>query len=116
MQNAASTDPQSAIRNDSHHSIVANLVSLIEHLDTSSRVLELAIVRETAHGGPDVHEDTVILDDITPCYLSANAALNACHAGLAVALHGLLGAHPTKVETRRSKAADRGAAGSTVSA
>jgi hypothetical protein len=78
--------------------VVANLATLIERLNASSRVLELAIARETAHSGLDAHEDVVILDDITPCYLSANAALNACNAGLAVALHTLLGTHPTKVE------------------
>jgi hypothetical protein len=36
-----------------------------------------------------VDEEFVVLDDITPYYLSANAALNACNAAVAVTLHAL---------------------------
>jgi hypothetical protein len=104
MQNAATNHPRSTIGNESCHSVVANLVTLIEHLDASREVLELAIVRETAHGGLDMHESFVVLDDVTPCYLGAKAALNACNAALAVTLSALLDAYPTKVEPGGSKA------------
>lgn len=104
MQNAASDDPRSTRRNESCRSVVANLVTLIEHLSVTRRVLELAIIRETAEASPDMDEDFVVLDDITPCYLSANAALNACNAAVAITLRALSGAYPTKVETRVSKA------------
>ncbi|HVX76186.1 MAG TPA: hypothetical protein VHB49_08670 [Bradyrhizobium sp.] len=99
MQNAASADAQSDNRNETCGSIVANLATLIEHLNASSRALELAIASEAAHDGLDGPEDIVVLDDVTPCYLSANAALNACNAWLVVALRTLLDAHPTKVES-----------------
>ncbi|HUN96333.1 MAG TPA: hypothetical protein VMU69_08850 [Bradyrhizobium sp.] len=79
--------------------MVTNLVTLIEHLSVTRKVLELAIIRETAEDSPDIDEDFVVLDDITPCYLSANAALNACNAAVAVTLHALSGAYPTKVES-----------------
>lgn len=98
MQNATSDDPCSTLGNESCHAVVANLVTLIEHLDASRKLLEVAIVREAAHDGLDTHGEFVILDDVTPCYLSADAALNACDAALAVTLHALRGAYPTKVE------------------
>ena len=91
MQNAASDDPRFAISNESCRSVVANLVTLIEHLSISRKVLELAIMRETAQTSLDMDEDFVVLDDVTPCYLSANAALSACDAAVAVTLHALLG-------------------------
>lgn len=103
MQNATSDDPRSTIRNESCRSVVANLVTLIEHLSVSRTVLELAILRETGQVSLDTDEDFVVLDDIMPCYLSANAALNACNAAVAVTLHAL-GAYPTKVERRVSEA------------
>jgi len=103
MQNAVSDNPRSAIPNESCRSVVENLVTLIEHLSVSRTVLELAIIRETAQTSLDMDKDFVVLDDITPCYLSANAALGACNAAVAVTLHAL-GAYPTKVETRVSEA------------
>lgn len=99
MQNALSDDPRSSLRDESCRSVVANLVTLIEHLSVSRTVLELAIIRETAQTSLNTDEDFIVLDDITPCYLSANAALNACNAAVAVTLSAL-GAYPTKVETR----------------
>jgi hypothetical protein len=48
MQKALSNDLRSTARNESCRSVVANLVTLIEHLSVSRNVLELAIGRETA--------------------------------------------------------------------
>jgi hypothetical protein len=98
MQNAASDNLCSTIRHESCRSVVANLVTLIEHLSVSRKMLELAIMRETAQAGLNMDEDFVVLDDVTPCYLSANAALNACDAAVAVTLHAL-SVYPTKVES-----------------
>jgi hypothetical protein len=103
MQNVASDHPRSTIRDESCRSVVANLVNLIEHLNASRRVLELAIIRERAQAGADMDANFIVLDDITPCYLSASAALRACDATLAVSLHALLGAYSTKVETCPTK-------------
>jgi hypothetical protein len=89
MRNAASR-AQPDGRNDNYHSVVSNLLSLIEHLEASTKLLELAIAGEMADSGHEIHENVVVLDDVTPCYLRANAVLNACNAGLAVALDSLL--------------------------
>jgi hypothetical protein len=97
MQNATNDNPRSSDGHESCRSVVTNLVTLIDHLDTSRKLLERAIVRETAHGGLDVRGDFVVLDDVTPCYLSADAALNACNAALATTLRALSGTYPTKV-------------------
>lgn len=104
MQNVASDDPRSTIRDKSCRSVVANLVNLIEQLSVSRKVLELAIIRDTTQVSPDMDESFIVLDDITPCYLSASAALSVCDATLAVTLHALLGVYPTKVEARVSRA------------
>ncbi len=84
-------DP-SGDRIDGHPSIVSELVSLIEHVQASMKQLEAAIAGESAAGSQDAAGNVFVLDDVTPRYVKANAALNACHAGLGVALHYLLDA------------------------
>jgi hypothetical protein len=81
---------QSDGRNDDHHSIVSELASLIEHVQASIELLEAALARESTLGNQEASANVVILDDVTPRYVKANAALNACSAGLGVALHLLL--------------------------
>jgi hypothetical protein len=112
MRNAASGDTEPDSRNDTHHVVVSNLVSLIEHLEASTKLLELAIAREMADGaqeagGQEDYDNVIVLDDVTPCYLKANAALNACNAGLAVALDSLLDTNASKDGTGRFTASDR---------
>jgi hypothetical protein len=80
----------SSDRNDGHPLIVSELVSLIEHVQTSMKLLEAAIARETASGNPDAGSNVFVLDDVTPRYVKAKSALSACSAGLGVALHSLL--------------------------
>jgi hypothetical protein len=111
MQNARRGESQPDSQNDHYRSVVSNLVSLIEHLKASTKLLELAIARETASGGQEPHDNVVVLDDVTPCYLRANAALNACNAGLAAALHSLLDANASKSETAALIGSDRDPAG-----
>ena len=86
---------QSGDRNDGHHSIVSELVSLIEHVQASMKLLEAAIAREAAPGNQEASGNVFVLDDVTPRYAKASAALNACDAGLGVALHYLLDARST---------------------
>jgi hypothetical protein len=92
MQNAAGSGAsvQSDSRNDSYRAIVSDLVSLIEHVQASINLIESAIVTESPLGNQEIGANVVVLDDVTPCYVKANAALNACNAGLGVALHFLL--------------------------
>jgi hypothetical protein len=106
MQNAASgVQPDSP--NDTYHSVISNLVSLIEQLEASKKVLELAIASEMADGTREAYDNVVVLDDVTPCYLRANAALNACNTGLAVALDSLLDTNALKNATSGLTSGDR---------
>jgi hypothetical protein len=75
-------------RQDILGSIVSELASLISQVQTSIRLVETAIAREAAPADQEA-ADVVVLDDITPRYLKARAALNTCDAGLGAALHYL---------------------------
>jgi hypothetical protein len=105
MQNAAAGDAsiQSADRMDGHHSIVSDLLSLIEHVQASIALIEGTLAREAALGNADIPANVVVLDDVTPRYMKTSAALSTCRAGLGVALHVLLdvrtGRHGTSAIT-----------------
>jgi hypothetical protein len=79
-----------ADRNDAYHSVVTDLVALIEHVQASLRSIEQEIARETASGSQESSSDVIELDDVTPPYVRATSALKACDANLAIALHSLL--------------------------
>ncbi|MGY8667357.1 hypothetical protein Q3C01_34065 [Bradyrhizobium sp. UFLA05-109] len=86
MQNSAGTDPRvAAAISDSRQLIAADLRSLIAQIETSIRLIEAAITREDACDPPG-STDVFVLDDVTPRYATANAALGACRAGLDLAL------------------------------
>jgi hypothetical protein len=95
-------------RNESYHSIVSELVSLIEHVRTSMKLLESAIASEAAPDGQEA-ANVVILDDVTPRYAQASAALNSSNAGLSVALHLLQDTRTAKHRTdeRRNRSPAR---------
>ena len=76
-------------RNDAYHSVVSDLISLIDHVQASLTLVESAIARETV-GTQETAANIIVLDDVTPPYLRATAALRACDANLAMALHSLL--------------------------
>jgi hypothetical protein len=90
MQDMAGSYPQLDSRNDNYFSVVSDLMSLATHIQASMNMLETAIARELPAGDPDAYENIVVLDDVTPCYVKANAALHACKAGLEAALHCML--------------------------
>jgi hypothetical protein len=75
-------------RNDAYHMVVSDLVSLIEHVQASLTLIEQAIAQEASLGSQET--DVIVLDDVTPPFVKATAALNACDANLAIALHALL--------------------------
>ena len=88
MQNTADhTSAQSDRRTDGCTSIISNLGSLVEQVHANMKLIETAIAREAAFGGPEAAASIVVLDDVTPRYVQANAALNASNVGLGVALH-----------------------------
>jgi len=85
MQNTAGSSRQS----DNYLSVVTDLASLIERIQASIQMLEPVIARALPPGELETYDDVVVLDDVTPRYVRANTALDACRARL-VALHCLL--------------------------
>ena len=87
MQNTADQGSvQSDNRNDCYSSIVANLGSLVEQVRANIKLIELAIAGEASLGNQEIVANIIVLDDVTPRYVRANAALNACNVGLGIAL------------------------------
>jgi hypothetical protein len=98
MQNAdGGSSVESDGRNDDRRAVVSDLVSLIEHVQASLKLIEAAIVRETPLCHEELAANVVVLDDVTPRYIKVNAALNACNAGLGLALHLLLDTRTPKL-------------------
>ncbi|MDN5000837.1 hypothetical protein ACFQZO_08085 [Bradyrhizobium sp. GCM10027634] len=93
MLNYAGTPPLAAMaETDSRQLIVAELRSLIARIDISMRLIDAAMEPEddsaivsASSGSPEI----VVLDDVTPRYAAASAALNACRAELGQALQNL---------------------------
>jgi len=107
MQNAASdASTRFGGRDDNHNSIVSDLVSLLAHVEASINLIETAIAREAPLGNQEISANVVVLDDVTPRYVKANAALDACHAGLGVALHFLMDTRTAKREASHFNACD----------
>jgi hypothetical protein len=92
MQNAAGDGIEFGPdgQNDRYRSVVSDLVSLIEHVQASLRLIEQTMVGETSLGGQENAANVIVLDDVSPRYLKAAATLKACDANLGVALHFLL--------------------------
>ena len=92
-------------RNDAYCAVVSDLVSLIERVQTSRRLIERAIARETSLGGQESSANVIVLDDVSPRYMKATAALQACDANLGAALHSL---HPDIASRKRAAPATIG--------
>jgi hypothetical protein len=90
MQNAARDGRE--IRPDDHayRLVVSDLVSLLGHVQASLKLIELAVAGEASPGNHDAAPNVIVLDDVTPCYAQASAALKACDASLGMTLHFLL--------------------------
>ncbi|MEK9283526.1 MULTISPECIES: hypothetical protein [unclassified Bradyrhizobium] len=88
MLNSASTPLVTMLASDSYQLIAADLRSLIARIEISMRLIDAAMSHDDnrdAAGSTDVF----VLDDITPRYATASAALNACRAELSEALQCL---------------------------
>ena len=78
--------------------MVSDLVSLVEHVQKSLRLIEQTIAKETSTetspetspGGPESSTSVIVLDDVSPRYMKAAAALQACDVNLGIALRSLL--------------------------
>jgi hypothetical protein len=99
MLNYAGTPPLAAMaETDSRPLIAAELRSLIARIDISMRLVDAAmqldddgaILSADAISSADLGStEIVVLDDVTPRYATASAALNACRAELDRALQNL---------------------------
>ena len=89
MLNLADTPPLVAMAEaDSRRLIAAELRLLIAQIETSMRLIDAAMDQEHS-SDPEGSADVFMLDDVTPRYATANAALNACRADLGHALQYL---------------------------
>jgi hypothetical protein len=86
---AGATPARADDRDDIYHTVVADLASLIGRIQASMALIDAAVAREASAALQETAANVVVLDDVTPCYLKAGAALRACDAGLGVALHFL---------------------------
>jgi len=93
MLNYAGTPPLAAMaETDSHQLIAAELRSLIARIDISLRLIDAAIEADDDSAIVDADlgsTEIVVLDDVTPRFATASAALNACRAELGQALQNL---------------------------
>ena len=79
-------------QNDVNHALVSDLVSMIEHVQGSLRLIERTIAGEMSIGGPESSTNVIVLDDVSPRYMKAAAAVQACDVNLGIALRALLDA------------------------
>jgi hypothetical protein len=73
-----------------HRAVILDLVGLIEHVQSGLRRIEETIARETSPGGPESSTGVIVLDDVSPRYMKAAAAVQACDVNLGIALRSLL--------------------------
>jgi hypothetical protein len=76
MQNAAGDGVAQASHdpNDAYRAVVSDLISLVEHVQSSLRLIERTIARDTAPGSPESSTGVIVLDDVSPRYMKAAAA------------------------------------------
>lgn len=94
MLNYAGTPPLAAMaETDSRQLIAAELRSLIARIEISVRLIDAAMTSEDVDPENDSailgSIEIVVLDDVTPRYATATAALNTCRAELGRALQNL---------------------------
>ena len=128
MRNAAGDGVAQAPHDQTtaHRAVVSDLVSLVEHVQNSLRLIEQTIAKETSAetsaetspeatpGSPESSTNIIVLDDVSPRYMKSAAALQACDVNLGIALHSLLDcaiALPAPQASRRSRSSGRRAGG-----
>ncbi len=87
------TQPGSAARDWKYHAIVSDLASVIEQVRSSLKLIEAEIASETP-ADETAADNVFVLDDVTPGFTRACAALRECDAGLSVALRLLQASVP----------------------
>ncbi|WP_426422083.1 hypothetical protein [Bradyrhizobium genosp. A] len=98
MPNYAGTPPLASMaETDSRQLIAAELRSLIARIEISARLIDAAMTSDDMEPEDDSailstisgSTEIVVLDDVTPRYATASAALNTCRAELGHALQKL---------------------------
>jgi hypothetical protein len=109
MQNATGggTSALAEDRNDFHGAIVSDLVSVIAHIHASMDLIESAVPAEIPLGYQEIGSNVIVLDDLTPRYASARAALNSCQVHLGAVLRSLQNTRTPQPETRAASSAPR---------
>jgi hypothetical protein len=87
-------------RGDSVGSIVSELAALLDHVQGSIKAIEIAIARDASSESSEHIDNVVVLDDVTPSYAKASAALDTCNASLDDALQFLLDAKTSALLTK----------------
>ena len=82
---------------DRYWFIILDLVSLIQRVQEFIKANELAMATDD---NDEAATNIVVLDDVTPRYLMANATLNVCRAQLRQTFNSLLQARTAQVEER----------------
>src|SRR5215211_1128580 len=100
MRNAAGDGGAQAPHDQTtaHRAVVSDLVSLVEHVQNSLRLIEQTIAKETSAetspettpGSPESSTNIIVLDDASPRDMKSAAALQACDVNLGIALHSPL--------------------------
>ncbi len=101
MQNAADGGdvPQPESRHDLHDRIVSDMGFLMTQIQASMRLIDAALACDLSSGDEEMPANVVVLDDVTPRYLRANAALNTCRTELGKALYVLQDRLPSQRPT-----------------
>ena len=89
MQNATAQDAVPLNdRDEGFYMIVSDLVCLIDRVQASMKLVETTQAQQPAADAELA--DVLVLDDVTPLYAQASAALDACNASLTAALQFLI--------------------------
>jgi hypothetical protein len=80
-------------RDEGFYIVASDLVSLIDRVQASIKLIETAESQQVASEMD--FADVVVLDDVTPIYAKASAALYACNASLRAALQFMIESTPT---------------------
>jgi len=75
-------------RDEGFYLVVSDLVSLIDRVQASIKLIETARTRQDTAEAELA--DIVVLDDVTPLYAQASVALAACNASLRATLQFLI--------------------------
>jgi hypothetical protein len=92
MQNAAGVGVVRAPYgpNDAYHAVVSDLVSLVEHVHNSLRLIEQMIAREVSPGAPESSTNVIMLDDVFSNYTKTAAAVQARDVNLGIAVPAMM--------------------------